>query len=445
MIAVTKQPFDPGPAAWNEILPAATAFDRLASDIQTDVLVIGGGFAGLSSARRLKQLQPDAAIAVVDARRIAEGPAGRNSGFMIDLPHNLASRDYAGDAERDRSQTTLNREAIAFAADAAREYGMSEEAFSPSGKINAAATERGVAHNNDYAAHLQAMGEAHELLDAEAMRAICGSGYYLGGLFTPGTAMLQPALYVRGLAEGLAGSGVSIFENTPVVALDKQGYSWRAETPSGTVSAGTVVLCVNGHAESFGYFKRRLMHIYLYASMTRQLSCEEIAALGGQERWGFTPADPLGTTVRRISGTGGDRIVVRNRFTWAPGRRVEAQRPQTVAHVHDRSFSARFPMLAGIDMEYRWGGLLCLSLNTAPAFGELEPGLYSACCQNGLGTAAGTLSGKLIAEQICGHESASLSVMLALPGPKRLPPEPLASIGANATMRWGELRAGKEL
>ena len=442
---MTKQPFDPGPAAWNEILPAATAHPALDREIQADFLVIGGGFAGLSAARRLKQLQPEAAIALVDARRIAEGPAGRNSGFMIDLPHNLASKDYAGDAVQDRSQTALNREAIAFAAEAAREYGMPEEAFSPSGKINAAATERGTAHNRDYAAHLERMGEAHELLDAKTMRDISGCDYYRGGLYTPGTAMLQPALYVRGIAEGLSGTGVTLFENTPVTSLSRQSNTWYAATPAGAISAGSVVLCVNGHAESFGFFKRRLMHIYLYASMTRRLTMQETAALGGQERWGFTPADPLGTTVRRISGTGGARIVVRNRFTWAPGRSVEPQRLRSVAHVHDRSFAARFPVLAGVDMEYRWGGLLCLSLNTAPAFGELEPGLFSACCQNGLGTAAGTLSGKLIAEQICGHKSESLAAMQALPAPRRLPPEPFASIGANATMRWGEMRAGKEL
>ncbi|WP_419907506.1 NAD(P)/FAD-dependent oxidoreductase [Hoeflea sp.] len=445
MITVSKQPFDPGPAAWNEILPSAMPYPKLDGDIRADFLVIGGGFAGLSTARRLKQLQPDAAICVVEARRIAEGPAGRNSGFMIDLPHNLASKDYAGDAARDRSQTALNREAIAFAAAAAEEYAMPQEAFSPSGKINAAATERGVTHNQDYAQHLASMGEAHELLDATAMRAISGSDYYLGGLFTPGTAMLQPALYVRGLGEGLAASGVLFFENTPVTSLNREGTAWRAATPTGNISAGAVILCVNGHAESFGFFKRRLMHIYLYASMTRALTAEEAAALGGERRWGFTPADPLGTTVRRISGTGGERIVVRNRFTWAPGRSVDAQRLRPVAHVHDRSFSARFPCLAGVEMAYRWGGLLCLSLNTAPAFGELEPGLFSACCQNGLGTAAGTLSGKLIAEQICGHESASLSAMQSFPAPKRLPPEPFASIGANATMRWGEMRAGKEL
>jgi glycine/D-amino acid oxidase-like deaminating enzyme len=33
---------------------------------------------------------------LLEAGRVAEGAAGRNSGFMIDLPHELTSEDYAG-------------------------------------------------------------------------------------------------------------------------------------------------------------------------------------------------------------------------------------------------------------------------------------------------------------------------------------------------------------
>jgi glycine/D-amino acid oxidase-like deaminating enzyme len=67
----------------------------LEGDRTADFVIIGGGFAGLSAARRLTQLQPKARIVVLEASRLAEGSAGRNSGFMIDLPHELASQ-FAG-------------------------------------------------------------------------------------------------------------------------------------------------------------------------------------------------------------------------------------------------------------------------------------------------------------------------------------------------------------
>ena len=81
------------------------------------IAIVGGGFAGLSAARRLQQIDPRLEVVILDAARIAEGGTGRNSGFMIDLPHDLTSSDYAGAGEgHDRQLTRLNRHAIDFAA-----------------------------------------------------------------------------------------------------------------------------------------------------------------------------------------------------------------------------------------------------------------------------------------------------------------------------------------
>ncbi len=442
---VRHQPFDPGPAAWNELLPPAPEYPALEERLAADVAIIGAGFTGLSAARRLHQLDPNLKIAALEARRVAEGPAGRNSGFMIDLPHNLASTDYAGDQHRDLEQTVLNRTAIAFAEEAVADYGIDAEAFSKTGKINAAATKKGSKHNRNYAGHLEALGEPYELLDAAQMKSVSGSDYYDSGLFTPGTAMIQPALYVRGLAEGLKRDGIGLFERSPVIKFQRESGVWVLETSAGTVSAKKVILATNGHAESFGFFQRRLMHIYLYASMTRALTVDEIKSLGGEERWGFTPADPMGSTVRRISGTGGTRLISRNSISWAPKLSVSKDKHLDFARVHDRSFSARFPKLKDVKMEYRWGGKICLSLNAAPAFGEVETNLYSACCQNGLGTTMGTLAGIAAADKAIGSPTRIASAFDSQPKPKKLPAEPFASIGANALMLWKEFKAGKEV
>lgn len=445
-MTVKRLPKDSGPAAWNAILPAAPPCPSLETPTSADWLVIGAGFAGLSATRRLAQLHPGDRIAVLEARRVAEGPAGRNTGFMLDLPHDLSSDDYGGSPESDRLQIRMNRRGIDFAAETAEEFGMPAEAFSRSGKINAAATDKGLAHNSAYARHLLELGESYSVLDDADMRRVTGSDYYHGGLYTPGTAMIQPALYVRSLAARLVSNRISVYENSPVTDLSRApDGAWVATTPGGAVCAPKAILAVNGHAESFGYFRRRLMHVFTYASMTRALNEAEIERLGGEPRWGLIPADPMGTTVRRISGQGGDRIVVRNRFTYDPGMEIDATRIARVARDHDRSFAARFPMLADVEMAYRWGGRLCLSMNGAPAFGEIEPGLYSACCQNGLGTAKGTLSGLLAAELASGEESEALSAMLRMATPKRLPPEPFAWLGANVTIRYKERRAGREL
>lgn len=445
MYSADRLPFDPGPAAWNELLENRTRYPDLEGQKTADVTIVGAGFAGISAARRLKQLDPNLSIILLEARTIGEGPAGRNSGFMIDLPHNLASKDYAGTKETDTAQTLANRRAISFAQDAAEEYQMPNEAFERCGKINAAATPKGDLHNHDYARHLTELNEPYKLLNAKDMKSICGSDYYSSGLFTPGTAMLQPALYVHEFAKGLTQNGIEIFENSAAMSIQKEGSAWSIETQKGQIKTGKIILGVNGHAESFGLYKRRLVHIYLYASMTAPLGKTQCANLGGERQWGLTPADPMGTTVRRISGSSGDRIIIRNSISWSPDRSTSNDKHLDFAKVHDQSFINRFPMLNDVKMAYRWGGLLCMSLNAAPAHGEIDNGLYSACCQNGLGTAIGTLSGIAAAERALGVKTDNTSFFDNQPQPKKLPLAPIAALGAKMTFRWGEFKAGKEL
>lgn len=442
-------PKNPGKAAWNALLAPATAPNTLSGSLNADWVVIGGGFAGLSAARRLSQIcGKDERIVLIEADRIGEGPAGRNSGFMIDLPHVLSSEDYAGNHADDLLQIKMNRQAIDFALDAAEEYHLDDEIVSQSGKINAAATAKGAIHNIDYAAHLAKLGEPCEMLDAQSMRDICGTSYYEQGLYTPGTVMLHPAAYVRGLAAGLADK-VSIFENSPVTAMQRAHDIWTIRTGTGgTVQSPKIIMAVNGHIESFGFFKRRLMHVFLYASMTRALTADEARGLGGKPRWGTTPSDPMGSTIRRISGRSGDRIIVRNQASFAASMEVSDERSNAKVRHHNRSFANRFPDLATVEMEYSWGGKLCLSLNDVPAFGEIEDGMISACCQNGLGTARGTLSGMVAADLATGNlrsNHQSLERMLAYDPPKKLPPEPFASMGAAITLQYREWRAGREL
>lgn len=447
MPRVDLKPPDLGVSGWNAILPPRREQAALERDIESDYLIIGAGFAGLSAARRLRQLEPRASIAILEAREVAAGPAGRNSGFMIDLPHALASGSYEGEDSQDLRNIRMNRAAIAFAADAVSEYGFASETFDTCGKINAAAGRQGLAHNLAYARHLEKLGEPCDLLDAAAMRDVCGSDYYLGGLRTPGTAVIQPALYVRSLADALVSqAGCRLFENSPVQELSKQDESWLVRSATGSVLAQRVLLAVNGLIETFGFYRHRLMHINLYASMTRELEPAEVEALGGLDRWGFTPSDPIGSTVRRINGSGGPRLVIRNRCTYEASLSLPEDRLRRIARDHRRTFDVRFPMLRHVEMEYCWSGRLCLSRNDVWALGELDRGLFSACCQNGLGTTRGTIAGIVAAEMASGSgEPGLIPDFPAQARPQRLFAEPFMTLGARGLIRFKELRAGRDL
>ncbi|MFS8113187.1 FAD-binding oxidoreductase [Rhizobium jaguaris] len=444
-ISVKRLPAENGRSGWEAISKRSFPARTLEGNVTADWLIIGAGFAGLSAARRLTQIRPGDKVVVLDAREVAVSTAGRNSGFMIDVPHNLSSGEYASaGADASRAEMAQNRFAIKFAADIAEEFGMSSETFNRSGKINAAATERGMKLNRSFGESLKANGEPHTFLDATEMRNLVGTSYYQGGLFTPGAVTIQPADYIRGLAGGLA-SKIDLFENSPVTSLKRKNGYWTALTPQGTVTAPKVILCVNGHIEDFGHCARRLMHIFAYASMTAPFADDEQGRrASGQERWALLPADSMGATIRKLTTSGQSRIVIRTKYTYETTVTASESRMAKMAAAHRRSFDARFPRLKSLPFENTWSGRLCLSRNHVPVFGEIEEGLYSACCENGLGTVKSTLAGLLAVDLATGNVSPEVRQLMDNPAPSKLPPEPFAWLGINSVIRYQEFRAGRE-
>lgn len=442
---ITFLPRNDSLSGWTALAARQHESRRLDEDTTADWLVIGAGFAGLSAARRLLANQAGGRIVVLEARLVAEGASGRNSGFMIDVPHNIADSRYSvGSAAALVHEMSLNRFAIQFAADVAGEYGMGADTFELAGKVNAAASARGERINRGFAKALGDQGEPFEFLDGKQMREIVGSDYFGSGVYTPGTAIIQPAAYIQSFAAGLSGK-VSIFEQSPVVKLERIGHDWVATSPHGSVRAPKVIMAVNGYLRYFGYFQHEFIPIYTYASMTAPFDDRDLpAGTAGKPKWAILPADPMGATLRKITTPDGARILTRTRFRFEPEFSMSSHKLESAVRQQRKAFDVRFPALRGMPMEYTWGGALCLSINHVAAFGEIDEGMYAACCCNGMGTVKSTLSGILAADLATGQRSGRLDDYIRESKPKRLPPAWLLGPMVNTTAKWRELRAGKE-
>ena len=440
--SAARLPVDPGQSGWMKICDDVPSYPSLDQDISADWVIIGGGFTGLSAAKHLCEQSAGALkITLLEASSVGAGPAGRNSGFMIDLPHSLSGDSYVNDLDTDRNQIKLNRLAQDFAIKVAKEYHMPDHCVDPCGKINAAIDQNGQHHNDIYARQLDQLGEPYKMLSSDDMFDISGSPFYSGGLYTPGTILLQPAEYITRLANGLSRAAVKhfdLFEYSPAISFTRNGQHWMVKTPKGSVTTGGIILAVNGHAESFGFYQNRLMHVFTYASMTKPLSNQQCKMMRGSDRWGITPSDPMGTTIRRINNGGISRIVIRNR--WSSKTTIDAY-----TRSHRKSFDRRYPELTDVDFEYSWGGRLCLSRNNVPAFGTVDKHVISACCQNGLGTAQGTQAGIAAADLAMNKTSDYTSHLTNHDTPSKLPPRIFSYIGANATIKFREFKARREI
>ncbi|MEM5527966.1 FAD-dependent oxidoreductase [Gammaproteobacteria bacterium AS21] len=440
-------PLDDNSCGWFETLPEALKYrpetaknqQKIRDSIQTDWLVIGGGFVGMAATRRLAELHPEQKIILVDAQAIGHGTSGRNSGFIIDLPH---KGDLEGEGlKRKKKFIALNREAISFLEAQVKQYKIPCD-WSHTGKLQAAVSERGVRFLDHFKHLLKELDEPYQVLDKQDLKQKTGTDYYKQALYTPGCVLMQPAALIRGIAQNMP-ENVTIYEHTPIEKIKPSHGAWIAQTRDAEITANKVILGTNIFTEQLGFLKHRMLPIMTFASMTRPLSDSEFAAYGGTVDWGMTPADYAGTTLRMTKDR---RLIVRNQYRYVPQYSSSLDERKEIRAMHRNAMDARYPMLVDVPFEFTWGGVCTLSSNYKSFFGELESGLYASCCHNGVGAARGTISGKLLAEMASGGDSKLQRYMTEVSGmPSRLPPEPALGLGVRTRIKVSEWMSRSEV
>jgi glycine/D-amino acid oxidase-like deaminating enzyme len=422
---VRRLPHDDDACGWSALLPPLPAPRRLAGSERVEAAFIGAGFTGLAAARRWATVRPQSRLAVLDAQRVGGSASGRNSGFIVDLPHYLAARGLEGN----RRLLRLGRGGMEQLRALVQAHAIDCD-WTEGGRLHGAAGEHGMRALAAFCAGADALGEPYERLDGQALAALTGTTYYRAGARTPGSVMVQPAALARGLARTLP-ANVELFEDSPVRAL-RTGDGFRLESDGGALSAERVVVATNGFTPALGLLRDRIFPLMTFASLTRPLTAAESAAVGGLPVWGLVSERPMGTTLRRLRD---GRLLIRNTVRYRPSLQSDAQFRRHIRARHRRDFQARFPML-DVELEYTWGGVMGATYNGAQFFGELAPNLYVAAAYNGVGIAMGTISGALLADLALGAASPLLADMQALPQPEWIPPEPALGVAVRATLAY---------
>ncbi len=438
MTKISSLPADDATCGWYHLSAPRTPRPAHSGHGKARWVVVGAGFTGLAAARQLATNFPDDEIVLIEAQEVGFGTSGRNAGFAIDLPHDIGAEDYIGDIDIAKTVLKLNLGGQSFLKELIDRHGI-ECQFRHCGKYQAAVEDRGIAVLDAYRRGLDKLDQPYEVIDGRDLPEHIGTHFYRKGLFTPGTALLQPSALVKGLADSLP-ANVSLYEHTPITEVD-YGDKVVLRHANGSITADNLVLTTNAFGMSFGFLKGRMLPVFTYGSITRPLTEDEQARLGGKPFWGVIPADPFGTTMRR---TVDNRLLIRNSFSYNPDGRANRKYLERFVERHRDSFARRFPMLPGVDFEYTWGGALALSRNHMGFFGKLAPNVYGALCCNGLGVTRGTVTGKLLADWLAGDKNELIEFLLNAPGPCANPPQPLVSLGLNANLMWGQFRAGKE-
>ena len=373
---------------------------------QADVAIVGGGFSGLSAA--LAFARRGASVVVLEAGdRVAAEASGRNGGHV----NNGLAVDYAEVAakvgvERARGWYRAYDDAVDTVERIVRDEAIDCD-FLRHGKLKLATRPGQLDALRRSAERLVGDGVDTdvEVLNAGRVRAEVQSERFHGGLLYKRSAQMHMGRFAGGLAAAAERRGAHIHTGTRVDSLERigSGQAHRLVTSRGTLTAKQVLLATgatrHGGYRSFGWLRRRIVPIGSFIVVTEPLGAERAGALLAARR--------TYTTVANIHHY--FRLTVDHRLVFGGRARFAVSSPQSDAasgEILRAGLTETFPQLAGVQLDYCWGGLVDITRDRLPHAGERD-GLYYTMGYSGHGTQMSVHMGERMAALMCGDARAN--------------------------------------
>ena len=402
----------------------------LRRDATADVVILGGGYTGMWTALQLTELDPGVDVVVLEQDICGGGASGRNGGFVNSFWSDL---EYLARTFGDGVAIALceaGEDSVRALGSFCDRHGI-DAWYRADGEYVVAASEDQVGRWADdvIAADRLGVSEHFQVLSAEEMRERISSPVFRGALYRKVGATVHPARLARGMRRVLLERGVRIFEDTPVTRFGA-GAPVIAETPAGSIRAGTAVVALNAWAHHWKRFRRTLVVRGSYVVLTAPAP-EELKEIGWTDGSGLADMRSAVHYVRttpdgRISfGVGGMQPNLARRIGPRFGYDEHAARV-AIADLH-----RMFPGFVDVPVEAAWGGPIDVSGHHLPTFGTLGRGnVHYGHGYTGNGVGPAHLGGRIMAARILGKSDPVLDLPLVDLEPLRFPPEPIRSPGA---------------
>jgi glycine/D-amino acid oxidase-like deaminating enzyme len=416
---------------WGATADDFPPLEALKSDIKSDVVVIGAGFCGLSSALHLAEQGIN--VTIVEAHEPGWGASGRNGGQVIPglkIQPDEMVKHYG--SERGEQIAATAGAAPSIVLKLINKYKIDCDLK----KTVWIQLDKGPFGKRTTDTHVEQWGRRGVAVSALTKYDIeerVGTSAYAGGLIDDRGGNLHPLKYARGLAKACLSLGVKIYCDAPAISVERIGDRWLVKTTQGSVSAETAIVCTNGYTGSMLPGLSDTIVPVLTGVIATHPLCHNLKRKILPERQGA--AD----TRRLLSWFGidsADRLLF--------GSRINSQKE--LIDEKNFVFGLRrmreiFPEVDSTNLSHLWTGRVALTLDHVPHIHRLGDGLYSGLGFNGRGVAMATMFGKVLAGHCSGRGSArgNENEFLPLTPMPKIPFNQFRGAGLAVALTWKRL------
>jgi glycine/D-amino acid oxidase-like deaminating enzyme len=398
------------PSLWAAVTPSGPDLPELVGAQAADVVVIGAGFTGLSTALHLREAGVD--VAVVEAMEPGWGASGRNNGQVIPTlsrpdPDDIVAK-HGASGER---FVGLLRDSASTLFDVANRYGIAAE-HEQSGWVQPVHSPGRIKIAERRVRQWSKFGAPVELLSRERVRDMLGSAAWYGGFWNKTGGHINPLALSRGLARVVLDKGARIYARSPAVSFERRDGKWIVRTAKGEIAGRALVLATNAYSGEFS------------KSLAPEIAHEVMPVLSWQ-----MATQPLSDNVRKtiipgrqaMSDTHGElyfaRYDARNRLVTGgavirPGNKVE----RIKARVTER-LQRLWPQIGEVSFDHVWNGYVGMTTDFLPRIHRLGPDAYGWTGCNGRAVALSIALGGELSKAVRGVPENELALPFTKPEP----------------------------
>ena len=431
---------------WHETVDL-TPTAPLGSEIDCDVVVIGGGFTGLSTAYELKRADPELEVVLIERDVVGHGASGRNGGFIMPLlGWNLVTTAKKLGRERAADAYRVMYDAIAHTVSLIEDHQIDCD-LEQTGYLLLSPSDSRIAHVREEAELGEQLGFGYRFLEGSALEEHIRSDAFRAGCYDPNAAVVNPAKLARGLKSLAESTGVRVYEQTALSDLE-DGEVVRVRTPDGLIKARAGVLAVNAYGATLGFQAQRVLAVHTYIVMTEPLSDADLETIGwGEKR---TSLETSRNFIHYFRLTADNRILFGGddaKLFW--GGQLRDHDDGCVEGLQN-AFRRFFPTLDHIGFSHRWGGIVGVTIDMLPTFGVggSARNIFHASGYSGHGVSLANYAGRILTPPIVSRLGRPVAHQAPAPVPFGRLPMPLGPqairfvgmqlyrLGLHAQDRW---------